>query len=281
MTSIDRRIAERVLPLKPLETGLKPGGILPEKPVAFLFDVYGTLLISASGDISNDNGPDRPLQALTVLLDQYDIHETAEDLSRLLREKIMARHEVMRKAGIDYPEIEIDHVWQTILRTDDRNLVRHFALEFEMTVNPVYPMPGAATILTTLREKHIPAGIVSNAQFYTGPLLKLFFGDLPQDSWADPDLIFYSFEHGHAKPSPYLFEQAAEALDHKGIAVHKTLYVGNDMGKDIAPAAALGFKTALFAGDARSLRLREGEPAVGMVKPDLVITALDQLASYI
>ena len=281
MTTIERRMAERVLPLTPVETGVRPSGALPGKPAAFLFDVYGTLLISASGDIALDNGSDTSFRLLAVLLDQYSVHRKPEDLCRSLREEIVATHERMRKDGVDYPEVEIDRVWQAVLETDDRELARQFALEFEMTVNPVYPMPDAASLLTAIRKKNIPAGIISNAQFYTGHLFKLFFGDLPQNSWADPELIFYSFEHGHAKPSPYLFKQAAEVLKKKGIAVHHTLYVGNDMAKDIAPAGSIGFKTALFAGDARSLRLRQEEPAARTIKPDLVITALDQLELYI
>jgi putative hydrolase of the HAD superfamily len=53
------------------------------------------------------------------------------------------------------------------------------------------------------------------------------------------------------------------------------------MRKDICPAAGVGFRTALFAGDARSLRLGDEEsPGCGM-KPDLVITALNQLGKYI
>ncbi|MEQ8837627.1 MAG: HAD family hydrolase, partial [Lacipirellulaceae bacterium] len=58
----------------------------------------------------------------------------------------------------------------------------------------------------------------------------------------------------------------------------ETLYVGNDMRNDIWPAAKVGFKTALFAGDERSLRLREDEPNRDQrPEPDAVVTELDQL----
>jgi FMN phosphatase YigB (HAD superfamily) len=48
--------------------------------------------------------------------------------------------------------------------------------------------------------------------------------------------------------------------------------VGNDALRDLAPARAAGFQTALFAGDARSLRGAEqaGEACA-------VITSLSQL----
>jgi putative hydrolase of the HAD superfamily len=50
------------------------------------------------------------------------------------------------------------------------------------------------------------------------------------------------------------------------------------MLKDIWPATQLGFKTALFAGDGRSLRLREDDERCRAVQPDLVIDHLSQLA---
>ena len=55
------------------------------------------------------------------------------------------------------------------------------------------------------------------------------------------------------------------------------MYVGNDMLNDIASAAKVGLRTALFAGDARSLRWRKGDERVEGVVPDLVLTDLLQL----
>jgi len=49
------------------------------------------------------------------------------------------------------------------------------------------------------------------------------------------------------------------------------------MRNDMGPAARLGFRTALFAGDARSLRRREGDPWCAGIVPDLVVTDLVDL----
>jgi putative hydrolase of the HAD superfamily len=49
------------------------------------------------------------------------------------------------------------------------------------------------------------------------------------------------------------------------------------MLNDVLPAARLGCRTALFAGDARSYRPREGELRGLGVKPDLVVTNLPQI----
>jgi putative hydrolase of the HAD superfamily len=61
------------------------------------------------------------------------------------------------------------------------------------------------------------------------------------------------------------------------IPAASVLYVGNDMRNDIVPAASVGFNTALFAGDQRSLRLRESDADCRNVTPDVIVTDLRQL----
>ena len=53
------------------------------------------------------------------------------------------------------------------------------------------------------------------------------------------------------------------------------------MLNDIFPAQKVGFKTALFAGDQRSLRLRADDPRCRELTPDLVVTDLGQLIGLI
>jgi putative hydrolase of the HAD superfamily len=53
------------------------------------------------------------------------------------------------------------------------------------------------------------------------------------------------------------------------------------MLNDIYPAHLLGFKTALYAGDQRSLRRRENDSRCQSLTPDRVITSLDQIFTII
>jgi putative hydrolase of the HAD superfamily len=78
-----------------------------------------------------------------------------------------------------------------------------------------------------------------------------------------------------------MFEAAAKNLRNMGIFSNSVLYVGNDMLNDIYPAKRVGFKTGLFAGDARSLRLRENHPKCQNLSADLVITDLIQILDLI
>ncbi|MCH5375970.1 MAG: HAD hydrolase-like protein, partial [Planctomycetes bacterium] len=97
----------------------------------------------------------------------------------------------------------------------------------------------------------------------------------------DRDLQFYSFHYRRAKPDHFLYELAANALAKRGHDPQNILYVGNDMLNDIGPSAGVGFRTALFAGDRRSLRTRDGDVRVAAVEADLVIADLRSLAACV
>ena len=81
-----------------------------------------------------------------------------------------------------------------------------------------------------------------------------------------------------AKPSTHLYTIAANRLmKHHAIDASAVLYIGNDIRNDIWPAQKIGFKTALFAGDDRSLRRRKDDPDCSHIAPDLVLTDLSQI----
>ena len=61
----------------------------------------------------------------------------------------------------------------------------------------------------------------------------------------------------------------------------QTAFIGNDMRNDIAPARQSGFQTILFAGDARSLRMRSDDTICREIEPDLQVTHLTQLVSQL
>ena len=267
--------------MKPLPTCLKPGGALKEKIKCVLFDIYGTLFVSGSGDISiaDKNSPE--IEKINQLLAKYSIRKSPQTLLNEFYRAIKTRHEELRSRGVDFPEVNIDQIWMKVLSNNDTDIIRQFAVEFELVVNPVYPMPNLEKILSACRQGGILMGIISNAQFYTPYLFKWFLDSDLKGLGFDPDLIFYSYRFEVAKPAPMLFRIAAEKLTAKGIPPAGVLYLGNDMLNDIYPAKGAGFQTALFAGDKRSLRLRSDDPCCKNLSADLVITDLIQLIRHI
>ena len=279
---VEKAIFERhIHPLTPVPTGVAPRLEGMQNFRAMLFDVYGTLLISGSGDIGISRGQSVEEDDLRDLLRRCHIDRTPDGLPTALHRAIEQEHAKARRQGIDFPEVDIVRVWQTLLGVGDLNRLKSFILEYELTVNPVYPMPGLTTLLSTCRARRLPMGIISNAQFYTPYLMEWFLGSSLEESGFDPRLTFLSYRLGHAKPSMVMFKRAADELSRIGIPAEAALYVGNDMLNDIRPASAVGFRTALFAGDARSLRSRESDNRCRGRSTDLIVTDLRQLITGI
>lgn len=270
-----------------------PGTPPPGDVSTIIFDVYGTLFVSAAGDISlaGDSGTagnictgdDSVGNSLDNLAAEYGV--SAEELRGYFRGELLRRHEKLRGKAA-YPELRVEEIWADFpaRRAEPRrNSVttrydsRELALRYELVVNPVYPMPGAEETLRILRDRGIRLGLISNAQFFTPLLFEAFFGGSPEALGFDRELLIYSFEIGEAKPSPALFNPAVRRLETLGLKPENALYVGNDMLNDIFAAARAGFKTALFAGDRRSLRLREGDGRTQGIRPDWVIRELKSL----
>lgn len=278
MTADDAICARHTLPLVPIPTGISPNLSAMKLYSSIIFDIYGTLLISAAGEIgTNRQVGEKTMQRLEPLLLQHDIEAPPIELLASKEHLIQKMHDIGRQRGIPHPEVDILQVWKEVLGWTDSDQLKSFALEVELIVNPVYPMPGAKTLTTALKAQGVPMGIISNAQFYTKTLLNWFFRGGLACHGFDRRLLFYSWREGHAKPSTIMFERAKAALEGKGIPVDSVLYVGNDMRNDVWPAASVGFNTALFAGDRRSLRKRGDDAQCRHLHPDLVVTDLRQL----
>jgi putative hydrolase of the HAD superfamily len=220
---------------------------------------------------------------------------TASLAAVLLYEEIRAAHENSRRRGIEYPEVEIRNIFSRVLETlvtegllgggssggdspeIDGELCERLALEYECRINPTWPMPGLLQLLSSLEAGGLMLGLVSNAQFYTPWLFLAHLGRRPEEMGFRGELCAWSYRLGEAKPSPALFVPVLDRLSDRGIEAAAALYVGNDRRNDIAPAARLGCRTALFAGDRRSYRPRAEDPELAGIRPDLVLTALEQL----
>jgi putative hydrolase of the HAD superfamily len=274
-------IKSYVTPMSPQPTGLSPAGQPAGTIECIFFDIYGTLFISKAGDISMARQRSPQISKLKQLIAKFELDVAPHTLIEKLHHAIEARHHKLRQSGSDIPEVEIDIIWQSILACKDIELARNFAIEYELIANPVYPMPHLAKLLRACRQQNCDMGLISNAQFFTPLLFEWFLGAEATTLGFSPELIILSYQIGFAKPSPVLFETAAAAIEARGIARSATLVVGNDMLNDIYPAKRTGFQTALFAGDARSLRLRENDPRCRKLSADLVLTDLGQLIAFL
>lgn len=279
LIALIRRLAQ---PLAPRPVAPEAGGAARLAPLAgirgVLFDVYGTLLISAAGEVGHGGSVVARRAAMSAALEDAGLaHDqrtpAAAALVHDLEAAIRGAHATALGNGLAHPEVDLRVIWRRLLPAAGGTAAARAAVSYECRSNPVWPMPGAAQVIAAL-QAHGPVGIVSNAQFFTPLVLAAL---LPQVSF-DPSLVVWSFEQGEAKPSPRLFAHAAQRMArHHGNRPEQLLMVGNDLRNDILAARRAGLRGALFAGDARSLRLRRDDPACAGLQPELVLTELAQL----
>jgi len=282
--------------IKNLSTPLKPvptGATLKLNPLdgieTVLFDIYGTLLISGSGDIGTAATVDSAealTQSLIVSGYEGDPERAGELSSELLHTEIEHWHETARESGTEFPEVEVSRVWKKVIERfqaleilkpdDDPQRIERLAVEYECRVNPVWPMPDARRTLDNLRARGFRLGIVSNAQFYTPLTIEALFGTPLEALGFEKDLCVFSYKQLKAKPSVELFQTLETQID-----LSKTLYVGNDMLNDIWTASQVGCKTALFVGDWRSLRERKEDKRCKKLAPDAIVDHLHQITEII
>ncbi len=287
--------------LEPLETGIEPAF---EKMTvrAVIFDIYGTLLISDSGDINKATLDHKNLHKALYLSgiqilarDDEAVRHILEGILSMFKQAIIDMHSKIRTEDRPFPEVDIIAIWEDVLtRAKDYELIhaangfdpRQVSTIFEILSNKVWPMPGMKETIQRIHKMRIPLGIVSNAQSYTPLIMNYFMGNAKLDSAKippfDPDLTVYSYKHLIAKPDPFLYEKLVPVLKNKyDIEPYEAIFVGNDMLNDIYAAHKAGLKTALYAADKRSLRLRKVHPEAKNLKPDITITSLDQIFEII
>jgi putative hydrolase of the HAD superfamily len=285
-------IRQACKPMEPIPTGAT-AELQPLRNIeAILLDVYGTLLISASGEIGTGDDSLRSAAFEQVIGDAgLSLHTDGTLGCRSLQNTIHRHHHRSREAGIDFPEIDIIEVWRDTLKqlaeqgqvkSDIDQVDYHtMSLQYELLTNPVWPMPGARDCMMELSRRGIRIGLISNAQWFTPLLFPALLGGELDAIGIGTDMQFWSWKFGYAKPGQKLFEHAAQTLNSKGISADRVLQLGNDMLNDVYPAAKVGFRTALFAGDQRSLRRRESDPRMKEVSADLVLLQLHDLLTCI
>ena len=269
-------------PLLPQETGMVPKLNSLPGIAAVVFDIYGTLIISAAGDIGIEagDGGENALSESSSISAEFGV---SRGFLAGLFQNTIKRHQAERCLhGVAFPKVEIRAVWVEMLESlgvtvTGPEMVEELALRYECEVNPVWPMPHAAEVIRTIAQSGRSLGIVSNAQFYTRPVVEGLFDGTLDDLGFHPELQVFSYEIREGKPSLRLYEILAECAGGLGIAPEQIFYLGNDMTKDVLPARDLGFRTGLFAGDARSLRLGGFSQEEASHTADAVITDLAQL----
>lgn len=256
------------------------------------FDFYGTMFISAVGDIGIDEGQQsKSADYFFASLKDCGLtirHEQAGNRGlALFKDTITAHISNAQTNGVDHPEPDVRTVWFEVLQKMQEeqliagsvtpDLALRFGIEFEFRINDIWPVPNLKKLLNNLLDDGLELGIISNSQFYTPIAFEAFLGASPAGFGFNPDLLVWSYQTGVKKPSKQFYRVFDRAADKEGLQPEQILYVGNDIRKDIQPAKSLGMRTALYVGDQRSIRHETQELEANDYQPDLIIRDLHQI----
>lgn len=294
MTSTDlhKRFKNLSEPLEPIDTETIPTLHELHDIQVIAYDFYGTLFISGVGDIGIDDGhANAELLTETLLNSGIEILDDSAGTAgfKVYNQVVEKYIQRLKNDGIEYPEPDIRAVWRDVLDKMQQNELIKFSekksladivsVEFEARMNPVWPMADAVDTLTYFKEKGLTQGIISNSQFYTPIVLEALTEHSLDELGFEKKILHWSFEQHLKKPGLQFYQDFLDKLEdyNEDLSPSNVLYVGNDMLKDVYPAHHFGMKTALFAGDKRSLKWRENDDRCKDLLPDLIITSLTQL----
>jgi putative hydrolase of the HAD superfamily len=209
---------------------------------AIAFDVNGTLV-----EIETDEGLEEIFRAAGHYLTYQGIDLRRQEVRELY---VRTLKEQQRHSPEEYPEFDAVAAWRTIVdehATDftralpaaRREQIPLFLAELYRGVSRrrlrLYPYVRA--VLDVLR-RHFPLALVTDAQsaYARGELHQVGLLE-----YFDP--IVVSGDHGYRKPDKRLFDLALDGL---GVDAAGTLFVGNDMHRDIWGAREAGMRTVMF-----------------------------------
>lgn len=223
---------------------------------AVAFDVNGTLVHIRTDEHCEDifRAIGHFLTYQGVDLRRHQVHD--EYFRRLKRQQ--------RDSPQKYPEFDAVGIWRSIIEDFGSDYTRALPPErlaqLPVTLAEIYRgvsrkklklYPHVRKMLDQLRQRFSLA-IVTDAQstYAHGELHKVGLTE-----YFDP--IVVSGDHGFRKPDPRLFEYALEGMR---VAAGQTVYVGNDMFRDIHGARQVGMRTVMFDSDQGTKKYEDCTP---------------------
>jgi len=237
---------------------------------AIAFDVNGTLI-----EILTEEGKEEIYRAAGHFLTYQGIdlrrHEVRDLYFQILKDQQKSSPEA-------HPEYDAVAIWRKIVQDHMTDYTRNLPAE-KLAQIPLFLAemsrgisrrrlelyPHVREMLDSLRGR-FPLALVTDAQsaYARGELHKVGILD-----YFDP--IIVSGDFGYRKPDRRLFQVA---LDGMGVAPERTLYVGNDMFRDVYGAREAGMKTMLYDSS-------QGTKEHPGVIPDYTITDYRELVKLL
>lgn len=265
--------------------------------------LYGTLLSITDGRLLIAHPQEIRMQvALEKTIEEFNLWNSMYRKPGPPWQQLHAQYlrmiEDSRLAGSSVPgeenEVNLVTLWRMILEslkkdyTWDRQFygtLEHYAEKvaffFHACLQGVRAYPQALETLNALSATDLVQGLACNAQPFSmvhlGRALAAQGSPPPLARLLSRDCLSVSFRVGVKQPSTVLMQTCVRQFERMEILPEQVLFVGSRLQEEIAPAKKVGFWTALFAGDKRSLQATAADLQDPNLRPDRILTNLGQI----
>jgi len=177
--------------------------------------------------------------------------------------------------------LQKEYTFDESIYGDFGHLCEKVAYFFHSALQGVRGAANALTVLKMIPGSNRLQGLLADGQSFTlVQLLRGLRGQgklLPLKQMFSPHLVTMSYREQVRKPSRSLYQLNVARFAQAGIEPHEILHIGSRLADDLAMAKQAGMKTALYAGDKRSLQATQQDMKDPAIRPDRLITDLIQL----
>ena len=234
---------------------------------AIFFDLNGTLI-----DILTNENDDNVFRMTANFLSYHKIRISPEQVRNLYFELNRAQRAASDE---EFPEFDIQRIFEyIIMQHSTEKISKEACLCLAAYTSEVFRAatryklelyPGVPQVLDQLVNKYILAAVSDG-----------------QTLWAKPEMcasglekyfqtVIVSGDYGFRKPDERMF---TTALEKYALSPGETIYVGNDMYRDIYGAGRLGMKTVFFKSN-------QGDHKSRGIEPDYIIYNFNELPAAI
>jgi putative hydrolase of the HAD superfamily len=233
---------------------------------AVISDIYTTLI-----EIRTDEKELYPYAHLASYLKYFGVYLSAEELKWFFFEKKALQK---KKSNEEYPEVDYKKIWYDILHENrysysgpdinGSSFVRDVVmLHRSLITKRIGLYMDVYGTLDMLKKKGYLLGIVSDSQpEHAYPELRM----LGIDGFFDTKII--SGEFGYKKPDRRLFEECMRRL---GVSPSESIYIGNDLDRDIRGANNAGMNSVL-------VMTKHGQDDIGQDIPHYTIDRISEIS---
>lgn len=211
------------------------------KNKAVLFDLYGTLI-----NIRTDESDLSIYEILSRYLTYHFIFISPEILKKTYFEKIQQH---LSQSKESFPEVDVYKIFFDIMHSFgnkkySQNTIIDISMLFRsLTIRRFEPFDGIYDVLPEIYRKNKTA-LISDAQWvFAESEIKI----LGIDRFFKYRI--FSSKYGFKKPDKRLFNIAMKKL---GVRPEDSIYIGNNLARDLVGAKMAGMKFLLFRGECKT-----------------------------